>query len=97
MVDAAEQPSVLIDQVEPAVAENTVVRHVDLRREMQPEPFHGRDLEARDGDHRRVGSKRCLASVRSSGTAVGYLRVRQARQNVASGRRVAAWSPSSDR
>ena len=46
---------------------------------------------------RAVGSKRVLSRRRSSGTGVGYSRVRQARQKLDAGRRVAAWSPSSER
>ncbi len=42
-----------------------------------------------------AGSKRFFSS--RSGTGVGYWRVRQARQKPDSGRRVAAWSPSSER
>src|SRR4029077_3867204 len=43
-----------------------------------------------------LGSKRNFASVLSAGTRVGYVRVKQARQNSFSGLIVAAWTPSSE-
>ena len=54
-------------------------------------------VDERELAQRAAGSKRSFARLRSSGTRVGYERVKQARQTDSSGSRVAACIPSSER